>query len=280
MISKTSFESKEDTTNSGIHFRVTATATSGDVLLLIMGYGGNLHMWPDSFISELSNHYTVITLDNRGTGQSIKPEDPEEYSAAVMADDVQEVIQKLAIEKFHLLGFSLGGCIALEYARSFQPQLKSLFLMSTTAGGPMHIKPKRDKAEILAKPQGDTLWDEYVAVWKLCMSEAAFQKNLPTLQALFNNSSVYPTPPLALQGHMRVLEYFDASEYLSELKLPTTVLGGADDALLPIKNTQLIADGIANSQLVVLPDCQHYPHVEFPQEVLKNIYLLTGKADS
>lgn len=271
MISETSVERREDTTSSGIHFRVSRTPQSADVLLMIMGYGGNMHMWPNNLINTLAKTYTVITLDNRGTGQSIQPKDPESYSAVTMAEDVHSIVEKLAIDRFHLLGFSLGGCIAQEYAHSYQLRLKSLFLLSTTGGGKLHVKPKRDKAEILAKPQGDTLWDEYVAVWKLCMSESVFEKNLSLLQTLFNDSSRYPTPPETLKGHMRVLEYFDAESYLQTLEIPTTVMHGQDDQLLPAKNAQLIAQHIQGSKLSIVADGQHYLHIEQPNLLLKEI---------
>lgn len=271
---ETVIERKEGATDSGIHFRVTSTATSRDALLLIMGYGANLGMWPSSFVEKLAGKYTVITFDNRGAGQSIKPALPSDYTVEIMARDANAVIEKLGLAKIHLLGYSLGGCIALEYAHRYPSKVKSLFLLSTTAGGALHVKPRTVFSNTFAKPAGETLWDMYLSVWKLCMSEHAIVTHMDALKALYESSCAYLSPPESLKGHLHALDRFDGSRYLQDLKMPTTILVGLDDRVLPAENSLKIAEAMPQAKLVQLPDCEHYAHLECQEAVLNEIFSL------
>src|SRR5215467_14261165 len=79
----------------------------GPPLVLIMGYRLNSTAWPLAFIEQLAQRFTVITLDNRGTGLSDKPLDG--YAIANMARDVRGLLDHLDIEKVNMLGYSMGG---------------------------------------------------------------------------------------------------------------------------------------------------------------------------
>src|SRR5262249_8257276 len=82
----------------------------GPPLVLVMGYRLNSEAWPASFIEQLARQFTVISLDNRGTGRSDKP--IEGYAIANMARDVTGVLDELGLAQVHMLGYSMGGAIA------------------------------------------------------------------------------------------------------------------------------------------------------------------------
>src|SRR5258708_269106 len=121
---------EEQKTVSGIFCRKTSTSTSKDFLVLVMGYGGSLRIWPVTFVNSLAKTFNVITYDNRGNGLSIIPPNPEDYTIKAMADDLFDVITTLEIPSHHLLGYSMGGCMALQYAHDHKEHVKTLFLMS------------------------------------------------------------------------------------------------------------------------------------------------------
>ena len=149
--------SVDEKTNSGIFCRKTFSSSSGEPLVLVMGYGASLKIWPISFIEKLAEEYVVITYDNRGTGLSIVPQDPEDYTIKKMSDDLDAVVQRFDVNRFYLLGYSMGGCIALQYAYDHRAKVRSLFLLSSTAGGALYVRPKPEISAALANPQGETL---------------------------------------------------------------------------------------------------------------------------
>src|SRR5215475_11104615 len=89
----------------------------GPPLVLVMGYRLNSRAWPATFIAQLTQRFTVITLDNRGTGQSDKP--VTGYTIANMARDVRGLLDELEFPRVQMLGYSMGGAIAQEFVRQF-----------------------------------------------------------------------------------------------------------------------------------------------------------------
>ena len=85
----------EGKTASGIYFRKTSTPDSRDALVLVMGYAGSGRIWPRGFVGKLAQKYAVVTYDNRGTGYSIVPQDPREYTIKKMSDDLDEIVDQL-----------------------------------------------------------------------------------------------------------------------------------------------------------------------------------------
>src|SRR5665213_2920830 len=98
----------------------------GPPLVLVMGYRLNSGAWPAAFIEALAHRFSVITLDNRGTGQSDKPVDG--YAIANMAQDVAGLLDKLKLAQAYVLGYSMGGAIAPELARQFPDRVWALAL--------------------------------------------------------------------------------------------------------------------------------------------------------
>ena len=101
----------------------------GPPLVLIMGYRLSSAAWPAAFVASLARRFTVITLDNRGTGMSDKP--LEGYAIANMARDVAGLLNELGIERTNLLGYSMGGAIAQEFVRQFPERVSKLILCAT-----------------------------------------------------------------------------------------------------------------------------------------------------
>lgn len=264
-------------TDNGIFCRQTYTSTSQDCLVLVMGYGGSLRIWPATFVNRLAESFRVITYDNRGTGLSIVPQKPEEYSIKVMADDLFDVIDTLAINSHHLLGYSMGGCMALQYAHDHQDFVKSLFLLSSTAGGDLYAKPDRAISNALANPEGKTLWDIYMSTFSLMYAPEVLQRFMPTIEAIYEVSKECPTRPIALAGHSNAFRGFDGTSYLPGIKVPTTIVAGKNDRLMPVQNSMNIADKLSNSNLVLLDDCEHGPHIQNEDEIVDLIFKSAAK---
>ncbi len=101
---------EEGKTTSGIFYRRTVWSGSDQIrptLLMVMGYGGSLCIWPETLVNKLAEKYDVVTYDNRGTGLSFLPENETDYSTKSMADDINEVVKALALKQIHLMGYSM-----------------------------------------------------------------------------------------------------------------------------------------------------------------------------
>ncbi|MBS2006582.1 MAG: alpha/beta hydrolase [Cyanobacteria bacterium SZAS TMP-1] len=269
----------EGKTLGGIYYRKTSCKhQTNQTLVLVMGYGGSLRIWPESFVDKLAENYDVITYDNRGTGLSFLPEDESAYTTQSMAGDLEEVVNPLGIERFHMLGYSMGGCIAIEYALQYTPKVQSLFLLSTTGGGSAYTRPDKALSTAMANPQGKTLWEIYQFTFALMYSPESYLKVEPKLKEIYEAAKFNPTRPKALLGHSNAFKYFDAAERLSKLTMPVTVLTGAEDRLMPPENSQALHRAITNSTLVVVPGCEHGVHIEMEDLVVSEIGKLTARA--
>ncbi len=271
---------QDEKTANGIYCRKVWTSTSADPLLLIMGYGGSLRIWPTTFVEKLAERFTVIVYDNRGTGLSIVPERSEDYSIKAMAEDAREVIDLFEIKKHHLLGFSMGSCIALQYAYSHPESVRSLFLLCGTAGGAFYAKPDKAFSAALANPPGKTLWDVYMSTWGLMFSPEAMINCQPILTDVYEKSKDTPSRPLALAGHSNAFRQFDGTSFLPHLQMPTTVMAGNDDRLMPLKNSENLAENIPGARFVLVPECQHCPHIQVEDNVVAEIIALAERANS
>ncbi len=261
----------ERRTEGGITCRKTSSTTSRETLVLVMGYAGSSRIWPSTFISRLADRFTVITYDNRGTGTSIVPNLTEEYTIKAMADDLFEVVRLFGIEHHHLLGYSMGSCIALQYIFDHPELVRSLFLLSGTAGGSLYAKPDKQISMALANPQGNSLWDIYMSTWRLMYSPEVLDRCLTTLTSIYENSKDTPTSVPAMLGHSHAFRGFDGTTYLSSIKAPTTVLSGKADRLMPVQNSINLADRIPAARSIFIDDCEHGPHIQCEDQVLAEI---------
>lgn len=137
----------------------------GPPLVLIMGYRLNSSAWPATFIEQLARQFTVITLDNRGTGLSDKP--VEGYAIANMARDVRGVLDELAIAEVSMLGYSMGGAIAQELVRQFPERVSRLILCATLAGGPQASYASSSVVSVMRDLDGLSPEQAARRIWKV-----------------------------------------------------------------------------------------------------------------
>src|SRR5271166_1618926 len=106
---------------------------AGDPIVMIHGAQGDQSMFA-GMAAEFAKSYRVLTFDQRGSGLSEKPDMP--YSIAMLADDTAALMDHLAIASAHIIGVSMGGMIAQEFALRHPHKVRSLVLGCTTPGGP------------------------------------------------------------------------------------------------------------------------------------------------
>ena len=247
-----------------IYYEVHGT---GEPLLLIMGFGAQGNAW-NYMVPGLSKEYQVITFDNRGTGESGRPNYP--YSMKDFVDDIIALLDFLKIDSANICGVSMGGMISLQFVLAHPEKVKRLILLATTAvgggvdllvqyiargeGAPIEVRAKATIQLLFNKEfQEKILNDE--ALWKEFLRP--LQENPTTLQDYKNQAE-------AVRGH-------DVRARLSEIQKPTLIMVGTNDALLPPRNSRKIARGIPNSELVILRGLGHGFTTSAADELSKRI---------
>src|SRR4029077_11618638 len=118
----------------------------GEPILLIMGLGWASNMWHRTR-PVLTAHYRTIAFDNRGAGRSDVPPGP--YSIALLASDAAAVLDAANVERAHVLGASMGGMIARDFALQSPKRVPSLILGCTAAGGPRAVQADPQAIQLL-----------------------------------------------------------------------------------------------------------------------------------
>ncbi|MHB8268901.1 alpha/beta fold hydrolase [Bradyrhizobium sp.] len=227
----------------------------GPPLVLVMGYRLNSAAWPTTFVEGLARRFSVITLDNRGTGQSDKPVDG--YAIANMARDVAGVLDELQIARTHMMGYSMGGAIAQEFVRQFPERISGLVLCATMCGGPRAIYASPSVVRVMRELDG--LKPEEIArqIWQVTYSPGYLEKHRELAEDQMRREIAAPTPLHAADLQFQAFAEFDCSKALSNIRAPTLVMTGDRDQLVSPKNSEIVAGLIPGANLIVIPDCGH-----------------------
>jgi len=257
-------------------------------LLLIMGLGGQLIHWDESFCRQLAAEgLYIIRFDNRDTGLStrfeaaglpdmaglldarLKGETVETpYTLEDMAEDAAQLLECLGIEKAHICGSSMGGMIAQTFAIRHPRRLLSLISIYSTTGNPDLPQPQPAAMEALLTPppvERQAYLDFNVVTMRaIAGSGFPFDEQLiRDISALAYDRAFYP--PGVGRQMMAVMAQADRTSALATVTAPTLVIHGAADPLVPAAHGQATADAIPGAQLMLVEGMGHdLPHVKGP----------------
>jgi 3-oxoadipate enol-lactonase len=243
----------------------------GEPLLLIMGYGANSRWWYPQ-ITSFSQEYRVIAFDNRGTGQSDKPDIP--YTIEMMAEDAAGLLEAIGIDTAHVYGISMGGMIAQEFALRYPGKVTSLILGCTMPGGRNMVMPDQEASTVLfdmERRQRLTLEEQARELLPFLFSQEFIDKNPDIIDALIANMLEYPTPPHGYKRQGEAVMGFNAYDRLPDIKASTLVIAGAADRLIPVENSRILASRIPGAELVIFEDMGHGFTGEAPEEANKAV---------
>jgi poly(3-hydroxyoctanoate) depolymerase len=224
----------------------------GHPLLLINGLGANVEMWGPCE-ERLSAASRTIVFDAPGTGRSSTPAWP--LSIPAVSELVADALDQLGYEQVDVLGFSLGGQIAQELAHRAPDRVRRLALCSTACGwGSMPGTP--EALALIALPQRyySRSFSEQTN-WLLSPADDALLRRLTALTA-----ARLRHPP-SLFGYMSQLwagSLWSSLGWLSSVQVPTLLIHGAEDRLVPAANSVQLARLLPRSRLHLLPDEGHF----------------------
>jgi pimeloyl-ACP methyl ester carboxylesterase len=249
----------------------------GEPLVLIYGYAADSGLWFRQ-IPILSKKYRVIAFDNRGAGRSDKPDIP--YTMAMMAGDIAGLLDTIGIDAAHIFGISMGGMIAQHFALNYPQRVISLILGCTFCGGVHSIQTKPESMAALFDFERFKKMtpEEFVRqLIPFLFSQEFIAKNPDIVEKRVAKSLEYPTPlhgftrqAMAMMGH-------DTYELLPEIKLPTLVIAGDNDRLIPFENSRILASRIPKAELVIIKGAGHEFFIEDAEEANKIILSFLGR---
>ena len=239
---------------------------TGDPILLIMGHAYGADMWHRT-APELAASYRVIRFDNRGIGRSSDPPGP--YPVQLMADDALAVLDAASAASAHVYGVSMGGFIALQLALDHPGRVRSLVLGCTAASA-----EGASRGALLARVRSLVPAAALNRMaWKLL-----YGPGTPTGRRAEDQQIVRRTRSSGRgrRGQLTGAASFDVTGRLAEIRIPTLVMHGAQDRIVPAANAQRLADGIAGARLVVFPDAGHVYTTDAPDAANQAVLRFLG----
>jgi 2-hydroxy-6-oxonona-2,4-dienedioate hydrolase len=229
---------------------------AGLPLVLVHGYLGGSSQW-DAELRVLSQHFDVIAVDLAGYGNAKHLTAPTEMAAHAQA--VLLTLDQLGIERFHLLGHSMGGMVVQEIVRLMPARVLKLVLYATGPQGsiPGRFETMARSRERLAQDGIEATARRISAMW-LLHREAS-----PMAQAL--GDLAVQSSAQAAEAGLWAMEGWDGRSNLAKITQPTLIVWGDHDRSYQWPQIEALWRGIANASLAVLPHCSHALHLEYPQ---------------
>jgi pimeloyl-ACP methyl ester carboxylesterase len=254
---------------------------ANETVLLIMGLGAQLTMWPVEFCNELvSRGFHVVRFDNRDIGLSTKFESAgmpdmaaifgalmagkpatSAYSLDDMADDAVGVLDALGIKRAHIVGASMGGMIAQLVAINHPDRTLSLTSIMSTTGNPALPQAKPEAMAVLMAPavEGDTeaAIERGINAWKV-IGSPGYPTDDKLLREWVSRDVKRSLYPLGTARQMAaIVANGDRREKLKKLKVPAIVVHGEADPLVPVEGGRDTAANIPGAELRAIPGMGH-----------------------
>lgn len=246
---------------------------SGPTLVLVSGLGYGCWYW-SKLTAELKDDFQIVIFDNRGAGQSSQPDGP--YTVPMMAADTAGLLDALELHKVSVLGHSLGGFIAQELTVTRPDLVGKLILASTNHGGMKVIPITPEALAVMMDREGDPV--ELVKRGIDIACAPGFMENNPEIvQELVDYRFTNPVPPAQYQAQVvagaGTAAYTDdqVDQRLDSIKVPTLLLSGEFDRVVPPGNTDLMAAKIPGSQVLIIPNTGHMFPIEDPPAAARAI---------
>ena len=216
-------------------------------------------------VAEYAKHFTCISLDLRGTGETDKTDGS--YSTENLADDVSGFMQASGISRAHISGLSLGGAVGMWLAAKHPDKVASLSLHSTWPKTDLYMKSVVQSFQYVARGMGSVPEMVILALFPWCVTPELYAAKPDYIQQLADFVRSRPAQSLesfvlqsdAVIGH-------DAEAQLSRITAPTLITFGRQDVATSTRFADRLARGIRNSELLIFEGCSHAPIYEKVEE--------------
>lgn len=238
-------------------------------ILLIHGFGGSATNWLP-VIPSISEDYRVVAVDLKGFGFSEKKRD-EDFSHPSQVKFLNSFVEELNLEKFSIVGHSMGGNIATMYTQEYPEKIEKLVLVSAAVLTKEEVDILRSNAlKVLDWP----ILREYVRVFlKFGFNESrvkrvfnsAMHKEVEVDEPFFVNPTIFEGWEYVAIKMTSVVNENTLSKPLGDMEVPVSIIWGAEDTWVPLSKGKSLNESIEGSELNVLEDVNHLPMFEDPE---------------
>jgi 3-oxoadipate enol-lactonase len=218
------------TAANGIDLHYELDGDGPDTIVLINGLADDLETWVLQMEDFLGAGYRVLRIDNRGVGKSGAPPGP--YTSRMLADDAKAVVDELGLTGFHLIGTSMGGMIAQQYAINHGADLASATFSSTYAAPGPFCSRMFSMWEDMAPVNGVPFIMRDVTLWAFTVP--FFNEREDELREFEGEMAQMPMAVETYLAQLSSIQTHDTRDRVGGISVPTMVLAGEEDILIPV----------------------------------------------
>jgi pimeloyl-ACP methyl ester carboxylesterase len=228
--------------NDGVRLAYERDGVSeGETVVFVCGLGYGTWMW-NWQRERFADEYDLILPDNRGAGDSEEPEGP--YTIPEMASDLEAVLEDAGVESAHVVGASMGGMIAQQYVLDYD-RAETVSLLCTTPGGPEEEPiPDETLDRMFGVPEGYNQREAIRYKMKPALTDEFWEANQDVIEQIVEWRVESDASDQAREWQADGVDRFDVSDRLDEIRIPTLVLHGKRDRVVPVGNSDLLVSGI------------------------------------
>jgi aminoacrylate hydrolase len=217
-------------------------------------------------IDILAQDYTLIVPDMRGTGLNRELEGP--YTISQYADDMAHVLDEMGLDRAHILGYSMGGTVAQQFAQRYPNRVKTLILSCTFAFKPYSALERFQRPLVINTVQ--RIGAEGIARFILPEVAKAALNLDPEITLWYREAVRMNRDDVLLYGIHEIFK-FDSRAWLPKLKMPSLVMGASDDLLAPIHHTEMLTGLLPNAYTKVFEPAGHGVIITHAQEYARTV---------
>ncbi|MEO6397394.1 MAG: alpha/beta fold hydrolase, partial [Tepidiformaceae bacterium] len=222
----------------------------------------------------LAERLFVVTFDCRGIGASERRDEPFLLQDEVA--DVEAVMTAAGLDQAAVYGRSRGGMLAQQFALDHPERVSALLLSGTSHRGPGAVASTERVNSAMAITPGMTL-EQIFATQDEAMAAPGWRERDPqAFAACLATDLESPPRRLAVERQRGAIAEWSSIQRLPEITVPTLVLCGEDDGMVPPENSRQIATLIPGARLALIPECGHLPMLEKPEAVAQLVFQHLG----
>jgi pimeloyl-ACP methyl ester carboxylesterase len=237
----------------------------GEPVVLVGGLTSTLEAWGKQ-TPALEARHCVIAFDNRGSGRTRTPTDDGVRTPQRFAGDLLALLDGLHLARIHLVGASMGGLIVQEFALSYPSRLRSLTVCCSTFGGKNAVSAAPEVARAMIEgSRPDASPQALRAALEVLFHPDSVEGKPDAVKFYTETKRAFPHAAEEIACRVRGIASFDAFDALAHLSVPTLVLTGSHDRLVPPENSHRLAARIPGAELRVIEGGGHVFFVEQPE---------------
>jgi branched-chain amino acid transport system permease protein len=231
-----------------MHYKITGTGP--EIIILIHGNIASTRWW-DKYLACLPHGYRAIAMDLRGCGRSGRPHSG--YTIDQFAADIQFLVEGLELKKFHLLGHSMGGQIALYYALQHPQLVQTLTLLDSVPATGLAL-------DDTARAAFDLLMTDKAVLQQAV--DACMQYSSDREFALSACDDAFRCAPNIFKDNPGTMHQTVLLEQAGSITAPILIIHGREDLIIPLATMASTIQAMPSAQVVIFDNCGHSPQIE------------------